>query len=59
MTSCMVMSRKGHVKNIYHIFAFLKRKYNSEMVFGPSEPEIYETILGKQYWNDTLYGKFL
>ena len=28
------------------------------MVFDPSEPEIDDTILGKQYWSDTFYWEW-
>ena len=56
MASCMAMPRQGHLEQLFHIFAFLKKKHNSEMVFDPTEPDIDETLFEKQDWKDTVYG---
>ena len=40
---------------LYHIFALLKKKHDSEMVFDPSEPKIDEAIFGKQDWIGKVY----
>ena len=57
MTSCMAMSRVGHLDQLFHIFAFLKNKHNSEMVFDPSPIDIDEAIFEPQDWTHTLYGE--
>ena len=44
MVSYMALPREGHLEQLYHIFAYLKAKYNTEMVFDPSEPLIGETL---------------
>ena len=56
MASCMALPRQGHLDQLYHIFAYLKLKHNSEMVFDPSEPDIDETTFEKQDWQHTVYG---
>ena len=39
-SSHVVLPREGHMRELLHIFAYLKNHLNSEMVFDPSEPEI-------------------
>ena len=56
MASCMALPRNGHLEQLYHMFAYLKAKHNSEMVFDPSEPEIDENQFPKEDLNDTVYG---
>ena len=33
MASCMALPREGHLKQLFHMFSYLKNKHNSEMVF--------------------------
>ena len=40
MASFLAMPREGHLENIFHMFAYLKIKHNSRMVFDTSYPEI-------------------
>ena len=56
MASCMAMPRKGQLEQLFHMFAFLKNKHNSEMVFDPSEPNIDESLFPSEIWTDTVYG---
>ena len=57
MASCMALPREGHLEQLFHIFAYLKMKHNSEMVFDPSEPDIDESSFEKQNWEHTVYGQ--
>ena len=36
MASFIVLSRKGYLKNIFHMFTYLKIKRNVRMIFDPS-----------------------
>ena len=36
MSSHLALPREGHMKEIYHIFAYLKAHSNTEMVFDPT-----------------------
>ena len=57
MASCMALPRQGHLDQLFHIFAYLKNKHNTEMVFDPSEPDIDYKLFEKQDWRDTVYGE--
>ena len=57
MASCMALPRRGHLEQLYHIFAYLRNKHNSETVFDPTEPDIPEDLFEKQDWSDTVYGE--
>ena len=57
MASCMALPRTGHLDQLYHMFAYLKNKHNSEMVFDPSEPEINDNLFPAESWGDTVYGQ--
>ena len=56
LASMMALPHRGHLEAIFHMFAFLKSKYNALMVFDPSEPDIDESQFTKQDWSDTPYG---
>ena len=57
MASMMAMPREGHLEQLFHMFAFLKLKHNSSMVFDPTEPDIDESQFSKEDWSATVYGE--
>jgi hypothetical protein len=36
MSSHLALSRVGHLKELFHIFAYLKAHHSTEMVFDPT-----------------------
>ena len=56
MSSMMTLPRTGHLEKIFHMFAFLKIKSNSEMVFDLIPPDIDPTLFERQDWSHTVYG---
>ena len=40
MSSHLALPREGHLEAVFHMFEYLKKNHNSEMVFDPSEPDI-------------------
>lgn len=56
MASMMAMPRQGHLEQLYHMFAYLKIKHNSSMVFDPTEPDIDDTQFPKEDWTASAYG---
>ena len=40
MSSHLVLPREGHLPQVLHIFAHLKKHHNSALVFDPSYPDI-------------------
>ena len=40
MLSLLVMPRKGHLDQVLHIFAYLGKYHNTELVYDPSDPAV-------------------
>ena len=56
MASMMAMPRVGHLKELFHIFGYLKNKHNSEMVFDPTVPQINDSDFKRLDWSHTTYA---
>ena len=56
MASHNAMPREGHLDNIFHMFAYLKIKHNSRMVFDPSYPTIDMTSFKECDWKHFYKG---
>ena len=50
MSSHLALPRKGHLGQLFHIFAYLRTHTNTEMVFDPSDPAIDESLFQEQDW---------
>ena len=55
MSSFLTMPREWHFQQLLNMLASLKIHNNSQIVFDPSYPEIYEEDFNKDDWID-LYG---
>ena len=53
----MALPRKGHLKALFQIFAFLKNKHNYVIVFDPTEPDINDSKFNNEDWPSTAYGE--
>ena len=51
MSSCVALSREGHLEMLYRIFAHLKKYHNTEMVFDPSKPIINKNDFERKDWS--------
>ena len=40
MSSHLALPREGHLSQVFHIFAYLKKHHNSALVFEPSYPNV-------------------
>ena len=56
MSSHLALSREGHLKELYHIFAYLKARPNAEMVFEPTPIEPDKILFERQDWLYSAYG---
>ncbi|KAL7528322.1 hypothetical protein ACHAXR_005938, partial [Thalassiosira sp. AJA248-18] len=56
MSSHLALPREGHLKEVLHIFAHLKKHHNAEMVFDPSEPEVDLSLFPKEDWSYSIYS---
>jgi len=56
MSSHLALPREGHLQQLYHMFAYLSKCHNSEIVFDPSEPDIDRNQFPKKDWEATEFG---
>jgi len=56
MSSHLAMPRAGHLKEVLHIFAYLKKHHNSEMVFDPTPVQFDRSLFERQDWSFSQYG---
>jgi len=56
MSSHMALPREGHLKELYHIFAYLKAHANAEMVFDPTPIIPDKSLFEREDWSYSPYG---
>lgn len=56
MSSHLCLPREGHLGQLFHMFAYLKKYHNSEMVFDPSDPVIDESLFERKDWATSEFG---
>ena len=56
MSSHLALPREGHLKEVFHIFAYLKKHHNAEMVFDPTPVQFDRNLFEKQDWSYSPYG---
>lgn len=57
MSSHLALPREGHFAQLLHIFAYLKKNHNSEIVFDPSEPDLDMSKFERKDWEATEFGE--
>ena len=56
MSSHLALPRVGHLEQVLHIFAHLKKYHNTELVFDPSDPVIDEAKFEAKDWASSEFG---
>ena len=56
MSSHLALPIEGHLESVFHMFAYLKKNHNSEMVFDPLETVIDMSDLPREDWSLSIYG---
>ena len=56
LSSCLDISREGHLRQLFHIFTYLRKHHNTDMMFDPSVPNFDSNNLQLQDWSQTVYG---
>ena len=56
LSSHLVLPRKGHLEEVFHVFSYLNKHMNSEIIFDPTTPEVDMDIFQKQYWSLSFYS---
>ena len=50
------MPREGHLEELIHIFAYMRKHINTEMVFDPSVTDIDKNSFQRRYWSYSIYS---
>lgn len=56
MSSHSALPCQGHLKQLHHVFAHLKKCHNTEMMFDPSDPVIDKAMFEKKDWTSGEFG---
>jgi len=56
MSSHLALPREGHLKELYHIFSYLKAHPNAKMVFDPTQVDPDMSLFERQDWSYSSYG---
>jgi hypothetical protein len=56
MSSHLAMPRQGHLQELFHMFSYLKKHHNAEMVFDPTPVDFDRSIFEPQDWSYSQYG---
>ena len=56
MSSHLALPREGHLEQVLHIFAYLKKYHNTELVYDPSDPVVHENDFERRDWASSEFG---
>ena len=56
MSSHMAMPREGHLKQLFHIFAYIDKYHYAELVLDPSDPVIDERAYERKDWSSSEFS---
>ena len=56
MSSHLALPREGHLSQVLHIFAHLKKYHNTKMVYDPSDPVIDSARFERKDWTSSEFG---
>ena len=56
MLSHLAMPRKGHLDQVLHIFTYLCKYHNTELVYDPSDPVVEQNDFEQRDWTSSEFG---
>ena len=56
MSSHLAMPRKGHLNQVLHIFAYLRKYHNTELLYDPSDPVVEHDVFERRDWTSSEFG---
>ena len=56
MSSHLAMPRKGHLDQVLHIFTYLHKYHNTELVYDPSDPVVEHDVFEWRDWTSSEFG---
>ena len=57
LSSHLALPRRGHLNEVFHIFAHLKKHHNSEMVYDPTDVDVDRGAFPREDWTYSIYGE--
>ena len=56
MSSHLALRREGHLEQVLHIFAYLKKYHNTVLVYDPIDPVVDENDFKRRDWASSKFG---
>ena len=56
LSSHLAIPCSGHLDAVFHIFDYLKKKHNSDMVYDTTEVDFDRADFPKEDWGYSIYG---
>ena len=56
LSSHFELPREGHLEQGLHIFAYLKKYHNTQLVYDPSDPVVDENDFERRDWASSEFG---
>ena len=56
MLSHLALPRKGHLDQVRHIFAYLRKYHNTSLVYDPSDPVGEQDVFERRDWTSSEFG---
>ena len=56
MSSHLAMPRKGHLDQVFHIFTYLCKYHNTELVYDLSDPVVEYDVFERRDWTSSEFG---
>ena len=56
ISSHLAMPRKGHLNQVLHIFAYLCKYHNTELVYDLSDPVVEHDVFEQRDWTSSEFG---
>jgi hypothetical protein len=56
LSSHLALPREGHLEQVFHIFAYLKKYHNTEIVYDPSDPCVKTSDFERKDWTSSEFG---
>ena len=50
------LPREGHLHEVFHMFAYLKKYHNTKMVYEPRNPVVEESDFEQKDWTSSEFG---
>ena len=56
MSLHLAMPRKGHLDQVLHIFAYLHKYHNTDLVYDPGDPVVEYDVFERRDWTSSEFG---